>query len=103
MSFGPRPTALPSHVRPSTGFGQQSLQQTALQRKIEEKKAELDSLKQLRHLSAGLVRQMEQLEEKLSTLSDGTEAVAAVLANWGNVLRAIHMTSGMMFFQPCCD
>lgn len=36
---------------------------------------------------------MEQLEEKLGTLSDGTEAVAAVLSNWHNVLRAISMAS----------
>ncbi|KAJ9631882.1 DASH complex subunit dad2 [Taxawa tesnikishii (nom. ined.)] len=36
---------------------------------------------------------MEQLEEKLATLADGTEAVAAVLSNWHNVLRAIHMAS----------
>ncbi|KAF2720789.1 DASH complex, subunit Dad2, partial [Polychaeton citri CBS 116435] len=68
-------------------------QQTALQRKIEEKKVELESLKQLHELSTGLVGQMEQLEEKLSTLSNGTEAVAAVLGNWGNVLGAIHMAS----------
>lgn len=37
---------------------------------------------------------MQQLEEKLSTLSTGTEAVAAVMGNWHNVLRAVHMASG---------
>jgi len=37
---------------------------------------------------------MQQLEEKLATLSDGTEAVAAVMANWGSVLRAVSMASG---------
>jgi DASH complex subunit DAD2 len=37
---------------------------------------------------------MQQLEEKLGTLSDGTEAVAAVMANWGSVLRAVSMASG---------
>ena len=41
--------------------------------KINEKKAELESLKQLRDLSGGLAAQMQALEEKLSTLSDGTE------------------------------
>ena len=54
---------------------------------------ELENLKQLRDLSAGLAGQMQQLEEKLATLSNGTEAVAAVLGNWHNVLRAIHMAS----------
>ncbi|KAF2461637.1 DASH complex subunit Dad2 [Lineolata rhizophorae] len=36
---------------------------------------------------------MQTLEEKLATLSDGAEAVAAVLSNWHNVLRAINMAS----------
>lgn len=61
--------------------------------RINEKKAELENLKQLRDLSGGLAAQMQALEEKLSTLSDGTEAVAAVLSNWHNVLRAINMAS----------
>ena len=42
---------------------------------------------------------MQQLEEKLATLSDGTEAVAAVMANWGSVLRAVSMASGEF---TCC-
>ena len=87
-----------------------STQSSALQQRINEKRVELENLKQLRDLSAGLAGQMEQLEEKLSTLSNGTEggnqslswmcawidmttAVAAVLSNWHNVLRAIHMAS----------
>ncbi len=41
--------------------------------RINEKKAELENLKQLRDLSGGLAAQMQALEEKLSTLSDGTE------------------------------
>ncbi|KAK3170877.1 hypothetical protein OEA41_002961 [Lepraria neglecta] len=61
--------------------------------RINEKKAELENLKQLRDLSGGLAAQMQALEEKLSMLSDGTEAVAAVLSNWHNVLRAINMAS----------
>ena len=36
---------------------------------------------------------MTALEEKLSTLRDGTEAVACVLANWESVLGAIGMAS----------
>ncbi|EKG21517.1 GINS complex [Macrophomina phaseolina MS6] len=61
--------------------------------RINEKKQELANLKELQALSAGLADQMEVLEKKLSTLSDGTEAVAAVLSNWHNVLRAINMAS----------
>ena len=41
--------------------------------RINEKKTELEGLKQLKDLSAGLAMQMQTLEEKLSTLSDGTE------------------------------
>lgn len=36
---------------------------------------------------------MQQLEDKLNTLSNGTEAVAAVMGNWNTVLRAIYMAS----------
>lgn len=61
--------------------------------RINEKRSELENLKQLRDLSGGLAAQMQALEEKLSTLSEGTEAVAAVLSNWHNVLRAINMAS----------
>ncbi|KAK1484689.1 DASH complex subunit Dad2 [Colletotrichum cuscutae] len=45
--------------------------------RIAEKKAELDHLKDLRDLSAAVAGQMEALEQKLSTLSDGTEAQLA--------------------------
>lgn len=41
--------------------------------RINEKKTELENLRQLRDLSGGLAAQMQALEEKLSTLSDGTE------------------------------
>ncbi|KAI9819426.1 MAG: hypothetical protein M1832_003989 [Thelocarpon impressellum] len=95
MSYPNRPLA--SHLRhPSTaGGGSQgsSGQSPALVARINEKKAELDNLKQLRDLSAGLAGQMQMLEDKLATLADGTEAVAAVLSNWHNVLRAIHLAS----------
>ncbi|KAI9794800.1 MAG: hypothetical protein M1816_002928 [Peltula sp. TS41687] len=65
----------------------------ALQTRINEKKVELENLQQLRDLSAGLARQMQTLEEKLVTLTDSTEAIAVVLSNWHNVLRAINMAS----------
>ena len=97
MSFAQRQTTLPSHIRPSSGLAHNpsaSTQSSLLQARINEKKVELENLRQLRDLSAGLAGQMEQLEEKLSTLSSGTEAVATVMSNWNNVLGAIYMASG---------
>ncbi|KAF2652482.1 hypothetical protein K491DRAFT_769977 [Lophiostoma macrostomum CBS 122681] len=94
MSYSGRP--LPSHLRnPSTSLGgsQPGGQSPVLVARIAEKKAELANLKELQALSAGLADQMQMLADKLSTLSDGTEAVAAVLSNWHNVLRAINMAS----------
>ncbi|KAL8734367.1 MAG: hypothetical protein Q9166_001565 [cf. Caloplaca sp. 2 TL-2023] len=66
MNSGPR----------HTSFGGQSAssgQSPMLVARINEKKAELENLKQLRDLSANLAAQMQTLEEKLSTLSDGTQ------------------------------
>ncbi|KAF2210141.1 hypothetical protein CERZMDRAFT_99832 [Cercospora zeae-maydis SCOH1-5] len=97
MSYAPRPTS--GMMRPSSGLGghgSTNSQSSVIQSRINEKKLELESLKQLRDLSAGLAGQMQQLEEKLATLSNGTEAVAAVMANWNTVLRAIHMASAAL-------
>lgn len=69
-------------------------QSPALVARVNEKKAELENLKELRDLSAAMATQMEALAQKLATLSDGTEAIALVLSNWHNVLRAINMASG---------
>jgi DASH complex subunit DAD2 len=75
MSYSSRP--LPSHLRQASTSGSltstSSGQSPILLARINEKKAELENLKQLRDLSAGLAGQMEMLEEKLATLSDGTE------------------------------
>jgi DASH complex subunit DAD2 len=91
MSYNPPSSRVPpSHLRSASHSTNAS---PALLSRINEKKAELASLKELQALSAGLADQMEQLEQKLGTLSDGTEAVAAVLSNWHNVLRAISMAS----------
>ncbi|KAH6639628.1 DASH complex subunit Dad2-domain-containing protein [Boeremia exigua] len=92
MSNFSRP--VPSHLRgQSMGASQQS---TFLQQKIADKKTELANLKDLQALSGGLADQMQMLADKLQTLSNGTEAVAAVLSNWHNVLRAINMASTIM-------
>lgn len=75
MAYRATTGGLPSHIRHQSAYGSTSStsQSSALQHRINEKRAELDNLKQLRDLSAGLAGQMEQLEEKLSTLSEGTE------------------------------
>ncbi|KAI9820157.1 MAG: hypothetical protein M1826_000951 [Phylliscum demangeonii] len=85
-----------SHLhRPSMAHLQLSNgQSSALQARVNEKKVELENLKQLRDLSAALAGHMQVLEEKLATLADGTEAVAVVLSNWHNVLRAINLAAG---------
>ncbi|KAK4190154.1 DASH complex subunit Dad2-domain-containing protein [Podospora australis] len=94
--FPTRP--FPSHMRqqsfgPGAGSGGQS---PALVARVNEKKAELENLKELRDLSAAVASKMEDLEQKLATLSDGTEAIALVFANWHNVLRAINMASAKL-------
>ena len=100
MSFAPRPTHLPSHIRPSSAFSTNphssntSTQSSLLQTRINSKKRELEELRQLRDLSAALAGQMQMLEEKLATLSDGTEAVATVMGNWHAVLGAIGLAAG---------
>ena len=59
---------------PSIGGLQNSAGQSPLLlNRINEKKVELENLRQLRDLSGGLAAQMEALEQKLATLSDGTE------------------------------
>ncbi|KAK2070726.1 hypothetical protein P8C59_005200 [Phyllachora maydis] len=71
-------------------------QSPALIARVNEKKAELENLRELRDLSAAVASQMEALEEKLATLSDGTEAIAHVVGSWQNVLRAINMASSKL-------
>lgn len=71
MSYPTRPIS--SHMRAPSTSTSSSGQSPALLARIEEKKAELENLKELRELSAAVATQMEALEQKLSTLSDGTE------------------------------
>ncbi|GFP58411.1 DASH complex subunit DAD2 [Trichoderma asperellum] len=96
MSYPTR--SFSSHMRAPSSSIASAPQSPALLARIEEKKAELENLKELRDLSAAVATQMEALEEKLSTLSDGTEAIAAVVGNWHNVLRAINMASSKSSF-----
>jgi len=95
MSYATRPTS--SFRQPSLGNSSNTAQ-SALTSRIAAKRAELENLKQLRDLSAGLATQMGMLEQKLSTLKNGTESVACILANWDNVLRAISMASSKCIY-----
>ena len=54
----------------NSGLGSSS---STLVARINEKKAELENLRQLRDLSGALAAQMEALQERVSTLADGTE------------------------------
>ena len=88
---------VPSHIRNPSIAGTSTISTTRshslLSVRVAEKKAELTNLHELRDLSAQLADQMSQLEAKLATLSNGTEAVAIILSNWHSVLRAIQMAS----------
>ncbi|KAL1883098.1 hypothetical protein VTK73DRAFT_10024 [Phialemonium thermophilum] len=102
MSLPSRP--LSSHIRqPSISASISNGQPAALVARVNEKKAELENLKTLRELSAAVASQMEALEQKLSTLSGGTEAIALVMSNWHNVLRAINMASAKLPRPPMTD
>lgn len=117
----PRPTSmLPGAPSGSSlrhpGSQPTSQQSSALSARIAAKKAELENLRQLRDLSGTLATQMQALETKVSTLKDGTEgntpsdsagmaadyflAVAYVLSNWDNVLRAITLASSKSRLPP---
>ncbi|KND94523.1 DASH complex subunit DAD2 [Tolypocladium ophioglossoides CBS 100239] len=100
MSYPTR--SLSTHMRGASGSASTTSQSPALIARIEEKKAELEHLKELRDLSAAVATQMEALEKKVSTLSDGTEVIATVMGNWHNVLRAINMASAK-FAKPSAD
>ncbi|KAI0518202.1 DASH complex subunit Dad2-domain-containing protein [Xylaria bambusicola] len=95
MAFSTR--TLPGHMRQGSASGNSNAQSTGqsatLLARVDEKKAELENLKELRDLSAAVANQMEALQQKLATLSDGTEAIATVIGNWHNVLQAINMAS----------
>lgn len=75
MSFPAR--SLQPHIRQASMAGSASSagQSPALVARVNEKKAELENLRELRDLSAAVASQMEALEQKLGTLSDGTEGM----------------------------
>ena len=73
------------HRAPSSSLRQPSIsgpggpQPPALLARVKEKKVELNSLIELRDLSAQLANQMQLLEDKLSTLSNGTEGMCSMM------------------------
>ena len=73
MSFPTRSLSTQLRGPGGQGSGSSAGQSPVLVARIAEKRAELENLKQLRDLSAAVATQMEALELKLSTLSDGTE------------------------------
>lgn len=75
MSFPAR--SIQPHIRQPSMAGSASSagQSPALVARVNEKKAELENLRELRDLSAAVASQMEALEQKLGTLSDGTEGM----------------------------
>ncbi|ODV76191.1 Dad2p [Cyberlindnera jadinii NRRL Y-1542] len=65
----------------------------SLQQRIEEKKRELEHLSQIKELSLNLCNQLENLEAKLETLADGSEAVALVMSNWNHIIKSVSLAS----------
>ncbi|PVH19223.1 hypothetical protein CXQ85_001524 [Candidozyma haemuli] len=66
---------------------------SSVQTAIEEKKEELSQLKVLNKYTYDLVLQLEEIQEKLSTMGDGVESVALILSNWQNVINSISLAS----------
>ncbi|KAK9386915.1 DASH complex subunit Dad2-domain-containing protein [Lipomyces mesembrius] len=94
MPYAPRRTTfVPTSTTGASLFSSSTQHNTILASRIAEKKQELESLMQLRDLSSNFATQMVQLQEKLATLVDGTEAVALIVSNWDSVLRAINLAS----------
>lgn len=67
--------------------------QVPIATRLAEKQRELAHLVQLQEMSASLVAELELLETRLGNLTNGTEKVAVVLQNWGNIARALTLAS----------
>ncbi|EGV65523.1 DASH complex subunit dad2 [Yamadazyma tenuis] len=61
--------------------------------KIDEKRAELASLTEIKDYTERLTSQLEVLETKLEEMVDGAESVNLVLSTWQNVVRSISLAS----------
>lgn len=69
------------------------LKSTHIQQKIAEKRAELESLNEIKRFTSILTNQLEELEGKLDSMAEGTESVALVLSNWQNVVKSVSLAS----------
>lgn len=65
----------------------------SLQQRIDEKKAELTNLIEVKQFTETLKDQLDQLQDKLGDMVDGTESVALVLSTWQNVIRSVSLAS----------
>lgn len=71
-----------------------------LQLIVEEKRAELQNLNEIKRFTEILTDQLELLEEKLDTMADGAEAAALVFSNWQNVIKSVSLASlGLMKYS----
>lgn len=66
---------------------------SSIAQRLADKQRELEHFTQLQQMSHSLVEELEALEQKLQNLADGTQAVALVLQNWGNIVRALTLAS----------
>ena len=73
MSYANRTFTSNFHRPPTINAHASAGPSPALLARVNEKKIELENLKQLQELSAGLADQMRALEHQLSTLANGTE------------------------------
>lgn len=90
--------SLSSHMR-QPSLSASAGQSPALVARVNEKKAELQNLKELRDLSAAVASQMEALEQKLATLSDGAEGV---LGFWPPSSLPCHcLLTVLLSYCPC--
>lgn len=69
------------------------LKSTHIQQKIAEKKAELENLNEIKKFTSILTNQLDDLENKLDYMAEGTESVALVLSNWQNVVKSVSLAS----------
>lgn len=69
------------------------LKSSHIQQKITEKRAELENLNEIKRFTAVLTNQLDQLQDKLNLMAEGTESVALVLSNWQNVIKSVSLAS----------
>lgn len=64
-----------------------------IQQKIEDKRAELRSLSEIRNYTEMLKAQLVDLEDKLDGMVQGSDSVALVLSNWKTVVKSVSLAS----------